>query len=173
MINYLVHNLLEEYDISLDELDTDISKDYLQTDFNDINTKKIVKKVLNENKNKFRPSLNKSELIENGPKLNGVEKKESLVKSATSKSHSRRISTNAEVYSFGQEIKAFRKKSDKIEEMSEKDEIDNISPKKKGLARKSAFEPVLTNGLPKKNNMGRRFTANNFKKNKKEDSNIF
>ena len=164
--------MLEEYDISLDELETDISKDYLQTELNDINTKKIVKKVLNENKNKFRPSLIKSELIENVPKLNGVEKKESLVKSATSKTHSRRISTNAEVYSFGQEIKAFRKQSNKIDEMSEKDEID-ISPKKKGLPRKSAFEPVLANGLPKRNNLARRFTANNLKKNKKEDSNFF
>ncbi len=167
-----MHNLLEEYDISLDELEEDNKVEYMQTEFNDHNAKKIIKKVLNENKHKYRLSLNKSDVIENVPKLN-VEKKDSLIKSANSKNHSRRPSTATEIYSFGQEIKAFRKQNNKIDEKSVKEETDNISPKKKGLTRKSAIEPTLTNGFTKKNNFARRLTANNIKKNKKDDSNNF
>jgi hypothetical protein len=164
-----VHNLLEEYDISLDELE-DHKIEYMQTEINDHNPKKIVNRVLNENKYKYRPSLNKSDLIDNVQKLS-VEKNDHIVKSANSKSHSRRISTAAEIYSFGHEIKAFRKQKNKIDEKSEKEETDNISPKKKGLTRKSAIEPTITNALAKKNNFSRRLTANNIKKNKKDNSN--
>ena len=50
----------------------------MQTDVlnNHDNTKKLVKKVLKDNKQKYRPSLNKSDLLDHAPKLNPVEKKE-------------------------------------------------------------------------------------------------
>jgi hypothetical protein len=161
--------LLEEYDIVLEHLETE-EIEYLQTEVDNHDNKRLAKNFLNDSKYKHRPSaLNRSELFDNAPKLNPIEKKEISAKSAAVKAHARRISTAADVYSFGNEIKAFRKLSVKIDEKSEREEID--LPTKKMTSRKSAIDPILKNGL-KKNNFSKKLTTTNVSKNKKEDSNI-
>jgi hypothetical protein len=170
---YLVHDLLQKYNINLDEIEEDLNKEYLQTDVlnNHDNTEKLVKKVLKDSKHKYRPSLNKSDLLDNAPKLNTLEKKEVSAKSAH-KGHNRRTSTAAEIYSFNQEIKNFRKHPLKIEEKSEHEENDEtLSPKKRHLTRKSAADPIIKNSFIKKKNFAKKITATNINKNKKEDSN--
>jgi hypothetical protein len=165
----IVNNLLEEYDIILEDIeDDDYSKEYIQTEVENRNTTKLAKKVLYYSKH--RPSaLNRSDLIENAPKLH-PEKKEVIAKSAVV-GHSRRISSAADAYSFGNEIKAFRKLSAKIDEKSEKEEMDHNPISKKIIPRKSAFEPIIKNGL-KKINYPKKYTNNNVNAKKKEDSKL-
>ena len=60
-----------------------------------------------------------------------------------------------------------KKQSLKIEERSEREENDDLSPKKRPLTRKSAADPIIKNSLIKKNNFAKKITATNVNKNKK------